>query len=147
MAKKDVQEATTWAEKMKELGGGSFTFLSSDGETLTFIVVGLPQALKSVYKGKEQKRIGCPVVTDDGFQLFICGKRLARKLTKREKVFGTSALMVIRHGVEGDVAATYELKVLPEAETFKRLAAIRDEDFTPDMIADAVTEATKVMAG
>ena len=147
MAKEKPQQALTWSGKMKEFGGGNFTFLSTDGETLTFVVVGLPVLLKSVYKGKEQQRIGCPVVTDEGFQLFICGKRLARKLSKHEGIFNVSALMVIRHGIEGDVEAKYEVRVLPEPETFKRLSLIKDADFTPDMIDDAVVEAQTVMVG
>lgn len=145
MSKDKPKEATTWGGKMKEFGGGNFTFLSTDGEVLMFIVVGLPVKLASVYKGKEQERIGCPVVTDDGFQLFICGKRLARKLSKHEAVFATNAVMVIRHGVEGDVNAKYEVKILPEFETFARLLAIAKEDFTPDMIEDAVKEAATVL--
>jgi hypothetical protein len=147
MAKKEKQEGTTWAGKMKEFGGGNFTFLSSDGEAITFIVVGLPRLLKSVYQKKEQERIGCPVVTDEGFQLFICGKRCARKITKHEAVFKTSALMVIRHGIEGDTNAKYEVRVVPEPETFKRLSDIAAEDFTPERIDEAVAEASKVMAG
>ena len=145
MSKEKTKDATTWGGKMKEFGGGNFTFLSTDGEVLIFVVVGLPVKLASVYKGKEQERIGCPVVTDEGFQLFICGKRLARKLSKHESVFGTNAVMVIRHGVEGDVNAKYEVKVLPESETFARLSAIAKEDFTSDMIDDAVKEASTVL--
>lgn len=147
MAKEKADKEITWRDKMKEFGGGNFTFLSTDGETLTFIVVGLPVLLKSVYKGKEQERIGCPVVTDEGFQLFCTGKRLARKLSKHCDKFRSNAIMVIRHGVEGDVNAKYEVKVLPEPETYKRLCEIRDDDFTEDMIADAVKEASAVMAG
>ena len=145
MGKNKSKEKATWASKMKEFGGGNFTFLSTDGESIIFIVVGLPRLLKSVYKGKEQERIGCPVVTDDGFQLFICGKRLARKLSKYEKVFETNAVMVVRQGVEGDVNAKYFVKPLPETETFDRLKAIKDEDFTPELIDEAVAEATTVL--
>ena len=131
----------TWNEKMKEFGGGNFTFLSEDGESITFIVVGEPVLIESTYQKKPQQRIGCPVVTDDGFVLLIGGKRLARKIGKHEAVFGTSALMAIRHGVVGDTDTKYEVKVLPELETYKRLAAIRDADFRPEMILDAVNEA------
>jgi len=146
MAKKETQEPTTWAGKMKEFGGGNFTFLSSDGEVLIFIVVGLPVLMKSRYQGKEGERIGCPVVTDEGYLLFVTGKRLARKLAKHEKVFGTHALMVIRHGVEGDVNAKYEIKVIPEPEIFKRLSDIAASDFEPDMIAESVKDASEVMS-
>lgn len=146
MAKKETQEPTTWAGKMKDFGGGNFTFLSSDGEVLIFIVVGLPVLMKSRYQGKEGERIGCPVVTDEGYLLFVTGKRLARKLAKHEKVFGTHALMVVRHGVEGDVNAKYEIKVIPEPETFKRLSDIAASDFEPDMIAESVKDASEVMS-
>jgi len=135
----------SWKEKMKEFGGGNFCFLSSDGEVLTFIVVGEPVLLHSKYKGQEQQRIGCPVVTDDGYTLFICGKRLARKLSKHEAVFNTSAIMVIRRGVEGDVNASYEVRVLPDVETYNRLKAIADKDFKPAMIAESVEEASGVL--
>ena len=145
MAKKETQEPTTWAGKMKDFGGGNFTFLSSDGEVLIFIVVGLPVLMKSKYLGKEGERIGCPVVTDEGYLLFVTGKRLARKLSKHEKVFKTNALMVTRHGVEGDVNAKYEIMALPEPETFKRLSDIAASDFEPDMIQESIDEALKVM--
>lgn len=135
----------SWKEKMKEYGGGNFTFLSTDGETITFIVVGEPVLLTTVYKKQEQKRIGCPIVTDEGYQLFICGKRLARKLSKQEGVFGTNAIMAIRHGAEGDADSHYDVKVLPEPETFARLKAICDIDFKPEMIKESIDEATQVL--
>lgn len=147
MAKQQNTKSETWSSRMKEYGGGNFTFLSTDGETLTFIVVGLPVLMKSVYKGKEQQRIGCPVVTEDGFQLLICGKRLARKISKKEKLFASKAFMVMREGVEGDVNAKYLLSEIAEEETFKQLCLIKDEDFTPDMIEDAVKEASTVLQG
>jgi len=136
----------SWNEKIKEFGGGNFTFLSTDAETITFIVVGEPVKLQSNYKGKAQDRVGCPVVTDEGYQLFITGKRLFRKLAKQEPVFGTNAIMVIRHGVEGDVNSRYDVRVLPEPETFNRLKAIKDKDFTLDMIQDSIDEAISVLS-
>ena len=146
MDKNAVKEATTWSGKMKEYGGGNFTFLSSDGEVLIFIVVGLPVLMKSKYQGKEGERIGCPVVTDEGYLLFITGKRLARKLSKHEGVFKTNALMVIRHGIEGDVNAKYDIKVIPEPETFKRLSDIAAKDFESGMIPESVADASEVMS-
>ena len=135
----------SWKEKMKEFGGGNFTFLSVDGEVLIFIVVGEPQLLVGHFKGKENERIGCPVVTDEGYLLFICGKRLARKISKLEKEFGTNAIMAIRHGVEGDVNAKYDVKVVPEKETFDRLQAIKKADFVHAMIAESVDDSTEVL--
>ncbi|MBA7524173.1 hypothetical protein ES705_16310 [subsurface metagenome] len=146
MAKKKQEPATTWSGRMKELGGGNFTFLSSDGEAIVFIVVGLPVPLKSKYQGKEGERIGCPVVTDEGYMLFVTGKRLARKLAKHEKIFGTHAIMIVRHGVEGDVNAKYEIIEIPEPETYKRLHDISASDFEPSMIGESVEEALAVMS-
>lgn len=135
----------TWAEKMKEFGGGNFTFLSEDGETITFIVVGDPVLLKSTYKKQENERIGCPVVTDEGYMLFITGKRVARKLAKHEKAFNTNAIMVTRHGEAGDTNATYKVVELPEVETFKALMKIKKADFKPEMIAESVEAVADVL--
>jgi len=145
MGKDKPKEATSWHDKMKEFGGGNFTFLSSDGETLIFIVVGLPVLLHSVYNKKPQERIGCPIVTENGYQLFVCGKRVARKLSKHEKAFDKSALMATRHGVEGDVNAKYEVRVVPEQETFDMLVQVKESDFEESMIAESVKEAEEVM--
>ncbi len=146
MAKQGTDLPTTWGGRMKAWGGGDFCFLSSDGEAIIFIVVGLPQQMKSFYKKKEQVRIGCPVVTDTGYQLFICGTRVARKLSKFEGQFDTSAFMVVRHGAEGDVNCKYDVKPLPEKETYSALMKIKEQDFKPEMIAESVTAATEVMA-
>jgi len=145
MGKKKEADMRSWGGRMKEWGGGDFTFLSSDGETLTFIVVGLPELMASNYKGNVGERIGCPVVTESGYQLFVCGKRVARKLAKVEKYFSTNAIMVVRHGVEGDQNAKYSVKVLPEKETFDALRKIEDEDFTPSLIPESVKAALDVM--
>ncbi len=145
MVKENTDLPTTWAGRMKGWGGGDFCFLSSDGEALTFIVVGLPQRMKSMYKKKEQTRIGCPVVTDTGYQLFICGTRVARKLSKFEGQFDTSAFMIVRHGAEGDVNSKYDVKALPEKQTYSALMKIKEQDFKPEMIAESVAAATVVM--
>lgn len=135
----------TWKEKMQEYGGGNFTFLSVDGEVLTFIIVGEPELLIGHFKGKENQRIGCPVVTDEGYMLFICGKRLARKISKLERKFDSHAIMAIRHGLEGDVNAKYDVMVVPEKETFARLMAIKKADFKPAMIAESIKESAEVL--
>lgn len=147
MGKKESTQQESWSSRMKDFGGGNFTFLSDDGDTLVFIVVGLPELLEGVFKGKKQERIGMPIVSEDGFQLLIAGKRLARKISKKEKLFSTNAFMVTRVGGEGDINTKYPLKVLDEKETYDALCVIRDEDFTPDMIADAVKEAAEVLKG
>jgi len=146
MGKDRKPDMGSWGGRMKEWGGGDFTFLSSDGESLTFIVVGLPQQLTSYYKKKPQERIGCPVVTDTGYQLYVCGKRVARKLAKFEKQFDTTAFMVVRHGAEGDIHATYDVQPLPEKETYSALMKIKETDFKEAMIAESVAAATVVMA-
>ncbi len=135
----------TWKDKMKEFGGGNFTFLSVDGEVLTFIIVGEPVLLKSTYMKKETERIGCPIVTDEGYMLFICGKRLARKISKLERSFETRAIMAVRHGEEGDVNAKYDVKLVPELDTFKRLAAIKKADFKKAMIAESIADSAEVL--
>ena len=135
----------TWAKKMQEYGGGNFTFLSVDGEVLIFIVVGEPQLLQSTYKGKTNERIGCPIVTDEGYMLFICGKRLARKISKLESDFKTKAIMAVRHGLEGDVNAKYEVTAVPEKATFERLSAIKKKDFKVTMIAESVADSAEVL--
>ncbi len=135
----------TWAKKMQEFGGGNFTFLSVDGEVLIFIVVGEPQLLESTYKGKKNQRIGCPVVTDEGYMLFICGKRLARKISKLEPDFKTKAIMAVRKGLEGDVNAKYEVSAVPEKATFERLSAVKKKDFKVAMIAESVADSAEVL--
>lgn len=147
MADKETGPATTWGGRMKDWGGGDFTFLSSDGESITFIVVGLPELLQSNYKGKPQERIGCPVVTETGYQLFVCGKRVARKLAKFEAQFDKAAFMVIRHGAQGDVNATYDVAPLPEKETYSALLKVKAEEFKPGMIAESVKAVAEVMQG
>ncbi len=145
MGKEKKKQADSWGSRMKEWGGGDFTFLSSDGETLTLLVIGLPVLMESHYKGNVGERIGCPCITENGYQLFVCGKRVARKLAKVEKSFDTNAIMVVRHGVEGDQNAKYTVKVLPEKETFEALVKIKESDFEPSMIAESITAATEVM--
>jgi len=136
----------TWKDKMKEFGGGNFTFLSVDGEVLTFIVVGEPVLLEGVFKGKKNERIGCPIVTDEGYLLFICGKRLARKISKLERHFETKALMAIRHGLEGDVNAKYDVKTVPEKETFERLQAVKKTEFKRAMIQESIDDSAEVLS-
>jgi hypothetical protein len=145
MAKDKTDIPESWSGRMKNWGGGDFTFLSSDGEAIVFIVVGLPEQIQSSYKGKVQERIGCPVVTDTGYQLFVCGKRVARKLAKFEKQFDSKAIMVVRHGAEGDVNSKYDVKALPEKETYSALMKIKEQDFKPEMIVESVLAVTEVM--
>jgi len=147
MGKEKKPDMSSWSGRMKEWGGGDFTFLSDDGETLTLLVCGLPELMKSNFKGKEGVRIGCPCITENGYQLFVCGKRVGRKLAKAEKYFETNAIMVVRHGIPGDTDAKYSVKVLPEKETFDVLVRIKEADFSPDMIPESIKAALEVMQG
>ena len=134
-----------WKDKMKEFGGGDFTFLSEDGEVIKFIVIGEPILLEGKFKGKPSFKIGCPIVSEDGFVLLIAGKRLARKISKFEDKFNEFGFMAIRHGVENDINATYELKVLDEPDTVARLRELVQDDLKPQLIDEATTAALAVM--
>lgn len=135
----------SWKEKMKEWGGGDLSFLSEDGEVICFVVVGDPVLLEGKYKGKPSEKIGCPIVTADGFSLLIAGKRLARKISKYEDEFAVAAFMAIRHGEENDITATYPLKVLDDVELTKQLLeSTGGKDYEAE-IADAVKAALEVM--
>jgi len=135
-----------WKEKMKDWGGGDLTFLSSDGEVLIFVVVDEPQLLKGKFKGNEQERIGCPVVTDEGFMLFVTGKRVARKLSKFESHFTDSAFMVMRHGLAGDINASYEVSILDSEAKTAQLFALAEKEYKPAMLKQAIKDAREVMS-
>lgn len=135
-----------WKDKMKEWGGGDLTFLSSDGEVLIFVVVDEPHLLHGKFKGNPQDRIGCPVVTDEGFVLFITGKRVARKLSKFEDRFKDTAFMVVRHGESGDINATYEVSVLDNEAKTSQLLAIAKKEYKPPLLKQAIKDAKEVMS-
>lgn len=134
-----------WRAKMKDWGGGDITFLSSDGECIVFVVVDEPILLSGKFKGKEQDRIGCPVVTDEGFVLFITGKRVARKLSKFEDTFKDNAFMIVRHGESGDINATYDVSVLDEPTKAKQLFDIAKKEYKPSLLKQAIEDAKEVM--
>jgi len=135
----------TWQSKMKDFGGGDLTFLSSDGEVIIFIPVDEPVLLTGKFKGKEQERVGCPVMTDEGFQLFVTGKRTARKISKFEDRFKTNAVMVVRHGGEGDINSTYEVSLLNDEAKVKHLLDMAKKEYKPDMLKQAIEDAAEVM--
>lgn len=136
----------SWKDKMKEWGGGDVTFLSSDGECIVFVVVDEPVLLEGRFKGNVQERIGCPVVTDEGFLLFITGKRVGRKLSKFEPKFKDSAFMVVRHGVSGDINAKYDVRVMDDKEKTEQLFKLAKTEYKPAMFKQAVEDAAKIMA-
>jgi len=127
----------SWKERMKEFGGGNIEFLSEDGEAIKFIVVGEPELLKGEYKGSVSRKVGCPIVTEDGLSILVAGMRLARKLAKQEEYFDSRAFMVVRHGEAGDSGSTYELKVLDEPDLFNRLKDVAMREVSEAAIAEA----------
>lgn len=134
-----------WKEKVKEFGGGDMCFLSEDGEVLKFVVVGEPLLLEGKFKGKPSEKIAAPVVTEDGFQIFVIGKRLFRKIAKHEERFKDTAFMAVRRGEGGDINASYELKIVDDKDYTKLLLDKAKKEFKPDMIADAVIAVQEVM--
>ena len=134
-----------WKEKMKEWGPASLQFLSTDGASITFMVVADPVLLKGKYKGKDQDRIGMPIVTEEGFFLFIGGKRIARKLASIEEKFADHVITVIRHGAEGDTNAKYEVVPTKDAAKVKALNAVKGHTFSQDALDEAIAEAGEVM--
>lgn len=136
----------SWKDKMKEWGAGDFTFLSSDGECIMFVVVDEPVLLTGKFKGKEQVRIGCPVVTDEGFVLFVTGKRVARKLSKFESNFKDAAFMVTRHGSEGDIHSTYNVDMVAESQKTAQLFTIAKKDYKPALLKQAIEDVQEVMS-
>ena len=137
----------SWKEKMKDFGGGDLAFLSEDGEVIVFVVVGEPVLLEGKFKGRPSEKIGCPIVTADGFVLFVAGKRLARKISKYEEQFAHTAFMAIRHGVQGDIEATYELKVCPDKDLTQQLVEVASGHNFSVEIDEAITAAKAVMKG
>ncbi len=137
----------SWTEKMKEWGGGEVAFLSEDGEALIFIVVGEPVLLEGKFKGRMSERIGCPVITSEGYTLFICGKRLARRLSRYEADFETTAFMVVRRGEHNDIETIYELSKCNDAEITAKLFAWKESDFDQSQIADSISAAKEIVAG
>ena len=145
MVRNESEVFMSWKEKMKEYGGGDLAFLSEDGEVIKFVVVGEPMLLEGKFKGRPSEKIGCPIVTEDGFSLLVAGKRLARKISKYEADFGGVAFMAIRHGEQNDITSTYELKILDDLElTKKLLESVIGKDFS-DEIDEAAKAAMDVM--
>jgi len=136
-----------WKETMKDLAGGDLTFLSSDGECIIFVIADTPVILEGKFKGKVQKRVGCPVVTDEGFLLFITGTRVARKLSKFEDRFTDTAFMVVRHGVAGDINATYDVTAIDDEKKTQHLFKLLKDEYKPALLKQAIKDAKDVMAG
>jgi len=137
----------SWTEKMKEWGGADVTFLTEDGECITFMVVDEPYEIRGQYDGADTVRIGCPVVTREGFTLLVVSKRVARRLSKFEPYFKKRAFDLIRHGEHGDVKSKYELVYSEEKNIVADLQAIIKRGISAEDIADAVAAAEEISAG
>ena len=137
----------SWREKMKEVGGANLEFLSEDGEVIRFAVVGDPYLLEGKYKGKPTRKIACPIMTIDGFAIFVIGMRLARRMVKHEKQFKFKAFMVIRHGGSEDKDTRYELMELPDKETSAKLLELAKKPVSKDELDEALEAAKDVMQG
>lgn len=137
----------SWTEKMKEWGGVNVTYLTEDGECITFMVVGEPYLIRGQYEGDDTQRIGCPIVTQEGFTLLVVGKRVARRLSKYEPYFKTKAFDLIRHGEHGDPKCKYELKYTDYTGIVTELQKIKEQGISAEEIAEAVAEAEEIAAG
>ena len=136
-----------WKDKAKEWGGGDVAFLSEDAEVITFVVCGEPFLMKSVYKKQEGERIAAPLMTIEGFQLLVIGKRVFRRLAKYEARFKDTAFMIIRHGESGDPNTKYELTPVDDETLTKKLLKLRKDDFKPEQIPDALKAAEDILEG
>ncbi len=137
----------SWQEKMKEWGGGEVSFLSEDGEAMVFVVVDEPVLLEGKFKGRMSERIGCPVVTVDGYSLFICGKRLARRLSRYESAFEHTAFQIVRRGEHNDIETSYELSKCKDPELTKRLFDWVEHELDRAAIAESIEAAQEIVAG
>lgn len=136
-----------WKEKLKEWGGADLTFLSTDGESMVFVIVGEPELLEGKFKGRETQRVGCPIVTDEGFLLFVTGKRFARKMSKYEDRFADTAFIAVRHGAENDINVRYELRICDDAAKTQELLALAKAEYKPELLAEAISAAKDAMDG
>lgn len=135
----------SWAEKMKEFGGADLLFLSEDGEAIDFCVLGDPELIESAYKGKQSNKIAAPVITAEGFRLFIMGMRLFRRICKHEAEFDSRIFRAIRHGEQEDPRTTYELQVIEDKVTFDMYQEYAEKEYTDEAMADALESAREVM--
>lgn len=127
--------------KWDEVVGGEVSFISEDAEVVTFVVASDPVLLEGKYRGKLSERIGCPIVTKEGFTLLIVGKRLARRISKHKDKFPMQAFTVTRIGEHGDIDTVYPLKVCADegltAELLKLMSTIDVETELKDAVAAA----------
>lgn len=137
----------SWKTKMEEWGGGDIAFLSEDGEAIIFIVVADPVLLEGRFKGRQSERIGCPVITMEGYTLFITGKRVARRLSRYEDKFGTHAFVLVRRGEHNDIETSYELSLCQDPELTKKLFDWKYAEFDEAAVAQSVEDAKAIVTG
>ena len=141
------EERMNWKEKMKAFGGADVSFLSEDGEMVTFVVIGDPELIEGKFQKQDTKRIGIPCVTIEGFTLLVIGMRVGRRLSKYEDHLAAWAFELIRHGEPGDTKAKYELARTQDAELEKRLLASVSKAGYLTEIIDAVESAQEIAGG
>lgn len=93
------------------------------------------------------KSVSAVRLSDEGFVLFITGKRVARKLSKFEDRFKDAAFMVVRHGETGDINSSYEVSLLDNEAKTAQLFAIAQKEYKPALLKQAIKDAKEVMAG
>lgn len=136
-----------WQDKMKQWGGGDVSFLSENGECITFVVIDDPVLIEGKFQGQETQRIGAPVMTMEGFTLLTIGKRVARRLAKYEQHFAEWAFDLIRHGEPGDTKSTYELKRCPIEELEKTILTKARAGVQREDIDEAIKAASEIAGG
>lgn len=135
----------SWKERMSEYGGADVTFLTEDSEQLTFIVCGECELVEGKYKGQPTRRIVAPVVSTDGFTMFVMGLRLARRLSKYEDKFDKVAFTVTRYGVKGDQNASYDLKACVDETTTKELFTYKQTEFCEADVEEALDAVREII--
>ena len=70
---------------------------------------------------------------------------MARKISKHEADFDTTAFMAVRHGQQNDITATYDLQVLDNPELTVKLMEMRAAEVNQVIIDEAVQSALAVM--
>lgn len=136
-----------WKDKVKEWGGGDVSFLSEDGEVITFVIVGDPVLIEGKFKGQSTRRAGIPIITLDGFSLLTIGLRVARRLVKYESQFDSIAFDLVRHGEQGDTDSKYELSICGNQELAEKLLAMQTEGVSPEVIDEAIASAREIASG
>lgn len=135
----------TWKDKIEEFGGSDATFLTEDGETITFVIVGEPVLFISKYKGQENNRIGFPIVSEEGFSILVIGKRVVRRLGKHEKDFETTAFEVTRNGEANSQDTTYAVRACPDPELTARLFELKAAEYDPAELPEAMKAVEEIL--